>query len=111
MKPHFYSHIIEIDSLHSSLDELGLEVPEKQELIIIVESSIHHVVMDVILTELDEPDKKKFLSHVVSNEHEKVWDLIGYKITDAENKIKKAVNNLKDKLHNDIKETKKKKGV
>lgn len=108
MKPHFYSHIVEIDSIHSSLDDLGLEVHEKHELIIIVESSVHHVVMDTILSELEDHDKKQFLGHVVSKEHEKVWDLISNKIEDVENKIKKAVDHLKNKLHDDIKETKQK---
>lgn len=112
MKPHFYSHIIEINSIHNSLEDLSLEVHEKRELIIIVESSIHHVVMDTVLSELSDKDKKLFLGHVVSQEHEKVWDLITNKIQDVENKIKKAVENLKEKLHADIKETKEKtKGV
>lgn len=112
MKPHFYSHIIEIDTLHNSLEDLGLEIQERRELIIIVESTIHHVVMDTVLSELSDNDKKIFLGHVVSQEHEKVWDLITNKIQDVENKIKKAVNGLKDKLHEDIKETKQKtKGV
>ena len=111
MKPHFYSHIIEINSIHNSLDELGLEVHEKHELIIIVESSVHHVVIDTVLSELPEHDKKIFLGHVMSKEHDKVWDLIG-NIEDIENKIKKSVENFKHKLHEDIKETKKKsKGV
>lgn len=112
MKPHFYSHIVEIDSIHSSLDELGLEMHEKHQLIIIVESSVHHVVMDTVMSELSDRDKKLFLGHVMSKDHEKVWDLISNKINDAENKIKQAVENLKQKLHTDIKETKKKsKGV
>ncbi|MBP7967137.1 hypothetical protein KAZ66_02580 [Candidatus Woesebacteria bacterium] len=108
MKPHFYSHVIEIDSIHNSLDELGLETQEKHELIIIVESSIHHVVMDTVLSELSERDKKLFLGHVVSKEHEKIWDLISMKIENVESKIKHAVENFKQKLHEDIKETKKK---
>lgn len=112
MKPHFYSHLIEIDTIHNSLTDLNLEVHEKRELIIIVESSIHHVVMDTVLSELSEHDKKIFLGHVVSQEHEKVWDLIANKVQDVENKIRKAVDNLKEKLHEDIKETKEKtKGV
>ncbi len=108
MKPHFYSHIVELHSIHTSLDDLELEVHEKHELIVIVDSSIHHIVMDTILSELTEHDKKVFLGHVISKEHEKVWELIGDKIEDAENKIKKAVDSLKKKLHDDITETKKK---
>ncbi len=105
MKPHFYSHIIEISEIHRSLDTLDLHIHEKHELILIVESSVHHIVMDTILSELAEQDKKSFLAHVVSKEHEKVWDFINNKIENAENKIKKAVNEFKNKLHEDIKET------
>lgn len=108
MKPHFYSDIVKIDSIHTSLDGLGLSVEEKTELIMIVESSVHHVVLDTVLSHLPEHTKKTFMSHVVSKDHEKAWDMIQSNIADAEKKILDAVDVLSKKLHEDIKEARKK---
>ncbi len=80
MKKHFYHHLIEIEPLQITLDELVISDKEKNELITIVESTTHYVVTDIILTELNDLDKKKFLSYLAHNEHDKIWDLLTKKL-------------------------------
>ncbi len=108
MNKHFYSHLIEVDSIYIKLNLLDLTTEEQQELITIVESSIHHVVIDTILSELEEEDKKAFLSHVALENHTDIWNLLTKKIDNVEKKIQLAIDALKEELHKDIEEAKKK---
>lgn len=102
----FYSHLIEIDSLTVELDSLEMADHEKHELAQLVDSNIHNVVMDAILSKLNEEDKRKFAEIVLSDDHSKIWDFLKDKTEDVENDIKKAAQEFKKKLHEDVKEAK-----
>lgn len=102
----FYSHLIEIDSLTVELDSIELEDHEKHELAKLVDSSIHNVVMDAILSRLSEEDKRKFAELVISQDHKRIWDFLTNKTNGIEDDIKKAAGDFKKELHEDIKEAK-----
>ena len=102
MKKHFYHHLITIDSIHAALDGLDLTVEERKELIDIAESGIHHLIVDTILTELSEEDKKIFLTHMADENHDALWKHIKGKIDKTEEKIQTAVDGLLADLHKDI---------
>ena len=108
MQKHFYTHLIEIESLIVELDALNLSDTEKHHLAELVDSSIHHTILDVILSELSESDKKVFLDHLESNDHSKIWNHLNNKVDNIEDKIKSAAEDLKGELHKDIRETKEK---
>lgn len=101
---HFYSHIIDAESIYIEVNKMDISEDEKNELIAIAESNIHHVVMDAILSELNESDKKKFVEHLHSDNNEELWKLLNSKIENVEEKIKKSAEDLKKELHKDIKE-------
>ncbi|RJQ36062.1 hypothetical protein C4559_05670 [Candidatus Microgenomates bacterium] len=103
---HFYSHLIETSSISLELGEMDLSKEERVHLTSLVETNVHYVILDVVLSHLEEEDKKTFLKHLAQNEHEKVWDLLKDKIENIEEKIKKAANDLKEELYKDIKEIK-----
>lgn len=103
---HFYSHLVDIDSLTVELHTLPLSDAEKFHLHELIEKNMHHVIMDAILSELSEEDKKKFLELVAHDKHEHVWDHLKDKTQGIEEKIKKAADELKKELHKDIKESK-----
>ena len=109
MKKHFYSHLIRLDSVHIALNDLELSVEEHDELIGIMDSSIHHIILDTILSELSTYDKKLFLTHLHSQKNDEIWELLHEKVKNIEVKIKNAVEDLKKELHADIYEAKKKK--
>ena len=109
MKKHFYSHLIEIDSIMVSLATLDISAKEKQELILIVESSVHHLVVDTVLSELVEEDKKIFIIHLAKENHIGLWTFLNHKIHNVEDKIRQAVSGLVSELHQDIEKTKKQK--
>ena len=108
MKKYFYSHIVEIDSVIMELGKMSLSENEKKHLIDIVDSSIYHAILDAILSELSENDKKIFLKHLSADKHDKIWEHLNSKIENIEEKIKKAADELKNKLHKDIKDVKNK---
>ncbi len=100
---YFYSHIIEIGDLHSALDRVGFEDHERKELILLVEDSIFHVVVNTVLTELSEEDKKKFLTHLHEDDNVKLWLHLREKIENVEDKIRAAGEDFLKSLHKDLK--------
>ena len=107
MQTHFYSHLIEIDSLVIALNELSLTEEEKAHLLGIIDSSLQHVIFDAVLSELSDEDKKVFLEHITEEDNEKIWKFLNGKIEHIEEKIKKVAKDLQEELHKDIKDVKK----
>lgn len=104
MKKHFYSHLVETSSISLSLGDMDLSQEERVHLISLVESNLHHTILDAVLSELSEEDKKTFLHHVAHDEHDKVWELLNSRIKNIEEKIKKVAEDVKKELHKDIHE-------
>lgn len=104
MKNHFYTHLVEIDTIEARLQELPIEDHERHELILIIHETIHHVVIDTVMTELSEEDKQRFLQHIQSEDHPSIWSLLKEKIQDIEEKIKTAITKHTSVLHEDIDE-------
>lgn len=100
----FYSHLIEVESIVLELDKLDLSDEEKIHLASLVDSSLHHTILDAILSELSEEDKKTFLQHVHEDNHDKIWKFLNERVDNIEDKIKKAAEDLKDQLHKDLQE-------
>ena len=103
MGKHFYSHIIETATLSIELGEMDLSKEERRHLIELAENNIHHAILDTILSELSEENKRVFLSHLTSDDHDKIWDHLRKNIKNIEKKIKKTAEDLKKELHKDIK--------
>lgn len=104
MKKYFYTHIIDTSTLSLELGEMNLKPKERMHLISLINSNIHHEILDLILSELKPEDKKTFLTHLSSENHEKVWKFLQGKVDNIEEKIKITAEDLKKELHKDIKE-------
>jgi hypothetical protein len=104
MKKHFYHEIVEIDSIHFALNGLELTREEKAELVQLVEESIHHAVMDSLLSELSEKDKKVFLALIIAQDHTEIWQLLDDNIENPREKVKTIAFELRKKMHDDIEE-------
>lgn len=108
MSKKFYTHLIEVESIVVELDQLNLADHEKKHLAELVDANLHNTILDAVLSELKEEDKEKFLKHLQAEEHEKIWEHLNDKVDNIEEKIKKAASDLKEQLHKDIKEAKRK---
>lgn len=101
---YFYSHLIEIDSIIIELDRMDLSEVEKLHLSKLIDSSIHHAILDAVFSELSNPDKRAFVNHLNEGDSEIIWNFLKDKIDDIEEKIRKTANELKLELHKDLKE-------
>lgn len=105
-KKYFYTHIIDTSTLSLELGDMELTQQERAHLISLIDSNIHHAILDLILSELSSSDKKTFLTHLASEDHDKVWKFLNEKVENIEGKIKKTAEDLKKELHKDIQEIK-----
>ncbi|MBI2430743.1 MAG: hypothetical protein HYV39_01870 [Candidatus Levybacteria bacterium] len=99
---------METSSLSLALGDMDLSQEERLHLVSLVESNLHHTILDAVLSELSEEDKKIFLHHVAHNEHDRVWELLNKKVENIEEKIKNAAESLKKELHKDIEDARSK---
>jgi hypothetical protein len=102
MRKLFYSELLNFDSLITELQGLDISNEEREHLILLVNSNLHTTIVDAILEELNDEDKEKFLSHLMTNDNEKIWELLNVKTVQIEDKIKRAAEELKKELHDDI---------
>ncbi|MDP3948264.1 MAG: hypothetical protein Q8P87_00970 [bacterium] len=107
-KTFFYTHLIEIESIIVELDKLDLSQEQKIHLTDLIDSSLHHTILDAVLSELAPADKKVFLNHLREEDHSKIWKFLNEKVDNIEEKIKKVAYDLKTELHHDLKEAKSK---
>lgn len=103
----WYTHLIEIESVNLELDEMELSRDEKLHLSQLIDSSLYHVILDAILSELSEEDKKVFINHLKEDNHDKIWKFLNEKIDNIEAKVKKAADDLMKELEGDLKKAKK----
>lgn len=109
MKQQFYHELLEIDALFDKLQTLDLAPHEKEHLTTIIHSSVHTVILDVVLNELPKEDKHLFLEHVYTSTHRDIWKFLKKRSVNIEDKIRKAVKELQKELLEDIGEVKSKK--
>lgn len=101
---YFYSHLIEIESVVTELDKLDLSAEQKAHLADLVDSSLHHTILDAVLSKLTPSDKKVFLNHLKEDDHAKIWQFLNGKVDKIEEKIKQIADDLKSQLQKDLKE-------
>ena len=105
MNKHFYSKIIEIESIKLKLEELDMTPEERNHINRLIDASLHNTILDLILSELSEEDKRIFIDHLIEENHDKIWQHLNKNISDVETKIKKAADELSRELSKDINST------
>lgn len=101
-KKYFYHQIISSEPVVGRLKELELKEDEHAHLVSLIESNVHHAVLDAILSELSKKDKKLFLKQLVSEDDAATWDFLKKRIDKVEEKIGKIADELQKELHKDI---------
>lgn len=106
MAKHFYSHLIDPEDIRHELEVLDLADDESNHLLLIIESTMHHVVVDALLEEMHGDHKDVFLGHIATDNHEGAWDVLNKHVEKPEQKIVQAIKDLKDELVLDIEKAK-----
>jgi hypothetical protein len=104
---HFYSHLIETTDITVELAEMELTSDERVHLISLVDANIHSTIVNTVLSNLTEEDKRIFLKNLVANNHEIIWIHLKGKTKNIEGKIVKSVKALKKEFYKDINEMRK----
>lgn len=105
---YFYSHLVEIDSITLALDEMNLSDSQKKHLASLIDSTIHHEILDIIFSNLPEGDKEMLMNKIKNDPEDKeIMKILNEKVENIEEEIKEAVSKLKVQLHEDIKEARK----
>lgn len=100
---HFYAHLTETTDIVLELGELNMSQEERIHLLSLIEANIHSAVIDTVLSNLNEENKKIFLNNLVSDNHSKTWEHLKKNNKDMEEKIKETINFIKKELIKDIK--------
>lgn len=102
---YLFEEIIQIKTVHLKLNEMDLTDQEKEELLEIMKSTIHHKVIDLILSELTDEEKEIFLEGVstgrgFSDTHKngQFLDVLKDRINNLEAKIKEKVKEAEEEL-------------
>lgn len=106
MVKYFYSHLISFESLEADLETLNLTKAEKQELLDIAHTHTHQQIIESILSQLSEDDKKKFLELLAYGQDRKIWKHLNEKVEKIEVKITEASKSIEKELREDIKKIK-----
>lgn len=104
---HFYHSIVSMESLRVSIELFEFEKDEKEKLMELAERTLHHSILDLVLSELSDPDKKLFLEHHASERHQEIWRLLNSKVNNIEKKIRFEADSVAKKLHADLNRLKK----
>lgn len=103
----FYAKYIEIENLITELHSLDLNDEQKIHLANLIDSSLNHVILDKILSNLKVEDKNIFLNLLKENpENEELIEFLKNKIEGIEEKIKKVSEELIKEMHEDVKKAK-----
>lgn len=103
----FYSHIIELDSVVFELNKLNISSREKHHLLELIDSNLHQAILEEILSHLTEEEKVVFLEHMAEERYSDIWQLLEKRIDHIEDRVKKVAQEVKEELHEDIKQAKK----
>lgn len=100
---YFYSHLVEIESITLALDELHLSDSQKKHLASLIDSTIHHEILDIIFSKLSSDDKEMLMNKIKNDPEDKeIMKILNEKVENIEDEIKEAVSKLKKELHEDI---------
>lgn len=104
---HFYHSVVSMDSLRVRLDLFDFSDLDKDQLMELAERTLHHAILDLVLSELSDKDKTLFLKNHAAEKHEEIWSLLNSNIKNIQKKIRVAADSIAQKLHNDLKRIKK----
>jgi len=95
----FYDRLINISDIITEVERLQIQPEEKEELAQLVDSTIHHEVISVILTNLPQENHQEFLERFHAKPHDdKLLDYLKAKIGDIEDKLQHTGKALKEKI-------------
>lgn len=104
MKQIFYDHLVIREDIEVELDRYRLDVNDREEILRLVDETLHAEVLHVILSKLPKEKHRKFLTHFHTNPADP--DLLSElkkDISDIENEIQTVAAKVKSEILSEIK--------
>lgn len=93
----FYDQLINIHDLHIEFDRLDLPIEHRNELMQLVDSSVHHEIFDLIMVELPQEHRTYFLEVFSTNPSDPVLlDFLRDNVPGIEEKITTRANEVRE---------------
>jgi hypothetical protein len=103
----FYDHLLEINDLDRELEELALDYHEKAHLLDILDSTLHHAVMDTILSEIPTHSHHEFLQNFAISPHDPAHlEFLVVHSPQIETKIRDKARRTKEKFRAEVRKVK-----
>lgn len=101
----FYQQFLTLQNLENQLDSKDLEIQEKDQLMQIVISSLHHEVITLILSELPPHSHQIFLLLIKTEpENPKLWNWLEERITGIKEKIAEKIKIVEQEFIKELKD-------
>lgn len=91
-------NVIQFDELHSRLDEAAINEAERAEIISIVEDTLFHRFLDVILTDLAHEDRVFVLERLAGSDHLSVIEFVKTRKPDIHIVVTNELETLKQEI-------------
>lgn len=107
-KPIFFKQLVDVGEVEETINALLEKEEERQEILDLVDSTLHHAVVSRILDELAEEYHEDFMSRFLeAPENPEILIFLVEKVPDIKEKISDEGKKVKTKLLSDIKKIKK----
>lgn len=104
MKQIFYDHLVLREDIEVELDHYKIDINDREEILRLADETLHHEVLNVILTRLPKEKHQKFLTHFHKNPSDpKLLVELKKDIADIEEEIKKIAAKIKKEILQEIK--------
>lgn len=102
----FYSHVVDWNQVIVRMEELEIDEHDRIALSNLLEETLHSHIIAAVLDELSEKDRENFVRLLRDGDDTKIWEFLDKRVLNIEDRIKKAADELEEKIHEDIKEAK-----
>lgn len=99
----FYQKLVTITDIKNLLENQDLALEEKEELLILTKDTLHHRIIETVLTHLPEEHHQDFLTAFTEKPHDKgILGFLKEKVEDIEEKIIEIVEKVKQEILADL---------
>lgn len=104
MKQIFYDHLVIREDIEIELDRYKIDLNDREEILRLADETLHHEVLNVILTKLPKEKHHQFLTHFHKNPADpKLLTDLKKDIADIEEEIKKVAARVKKEILSEVK--------
>lgn len=92
----FYDHLVNIHELHIEFDRLDVPIEDRNEMVGLADSAVHHEVFDLLMVEIPEAHREIFLESFSNDPgDDTILVFLKRRVPDIEEKIRSRAEEVK----------------